>query len=382
MQIDLIRAVALATLLGVGSLGCGESGTGASGHAAGGEHSDESGDGDHGDGGDNGDGGLVGPDGDEFAQDACHGLHAEGVVVQAALDAAGAADVVVTPGDTTWVVHLPEGVTSFATLMLPAPHSDWAVFVDHPDVVVSFTNHETNDRFDIVPENPNASCPDDMAVDARVHIHTEGHHLIEFSADGAREIRFQMVSETAGHDGDGGETADAIAHGACDAITGEHIMLAASSTPQEALAGDVMMVGSNVYHVMLPDGPAYAAVHLTTDHTDWAVFLSEPNLALSVSNDEVGSFAVTPHNPNAACPEALQVDSRIHIHAGGIFVVEFAPTGAGEVLFNMVSEAEGHGDGGHDEEGEDDDHEGDGDGEGDDDHAVGDDEHEGDDDHA
>lgn len=364
MRSEFMRVVAVSALMAVFALGCGDSATSGSGHAEDGDHpgehepggGDDHGGGDDGGGDDHGGGPVVDPNaGDEFARAACHGLHSEGTVVEASLEA-GAGEMIM-PGDTTWVVHLPDGAPSFVNLMLPSPHTDWAVFVDHPGVVVSITNPETNDRFDVTPENPNEACADDMRVDARVHIHTDGHHVVELSADGAREIRFQMVSEAGGH---GGGDADVIAHGACNAVgAGAHTMIMASSTPEEALAGDVMMTGSETYHIMLPDGPAYAAIHLPTDHTDWAVFVSEPNLVLSLSNPDVGSFAVTPHNPNLACPEMLQVDSRIHIHMGGMFVVEIGQEGTGHLVFNMVSEAEGHGDGGghddHDEDGHGDD---------------------------
>lgn len=339
MRLELVRNLALAMLLALSAVACGDSATSGSGHA-----DDPPGDHDPG----HVDPPMIDPNaGDELARAACHGLPGEGTVVEASLDMGGGD--MMSPGDTTWVVHLPEGGTSYANLMLPSPHTDWAVFVDHPGVVVSITNPETNDRFDVTPENPNEACPDDMRVDARVHIHTEGHHVVEFSGDGAREIRFQIVNEAGGHahGGDG----DAIAHGACEAVAGEHIMIAASSSPEDALAGDVMMTGGHAYHVMLPDGPAYAAIHLPTDHTDWALFVSEPNVALSLSNEEVGNFGITPHNPNLACPEALQVDSRIHIHAGGMFVVEFAAEGPSHLVLNMVSEAEGHGNGDHDDHG-------------------------------
>ena len=340
MRLDLVRNLILAAVVGAFAAACGDSATSGSGHADDdGMHTHDPGD----------------PNaGDELAREACHGLHGEGTVVEAALDHAGAADVVLMPGDTTWIVQLPDGAPSFATLMLPTVHTDWAVFVDHPGVVVSITNHETNDRFDVTPESPNEACPDDMRVDARVHIHSDGHHIIEFSADGAREIRFQMRSESQGH---GGHDADMVAQAACVLAQGEHTMIAAASTPEAALAGDVMMTGESVYHVMLPEGPAWAAVHLPTDHTDWAFFVSEPDLALSVANDDAGSFGITPHNPNAACPETFQVDSRIHIHAGGIFLVEFSESGPGHVLLNVASESEGHGghdDGGHDDDGHDD----------------------------
>lgn len=339
MRFELVRNLALALLLALFTAACGDSATSGSGHADDGGHS---GDHDHDPGGD---GNHDGDGGDELARAACHGLHADGTVVEASLERGGGD--VMSPGDTTWVVHLPEGGTSYANLMLPTPHSDWAVFVDHPGVVVSITNPETNDRFDVTPENPNEACPDDMRVDARVHIHTQGHHVVEFSAEGAREIRFQMVNEAGGHD-PGGD-ADAIAQEACTVVAGEHIMIAASSTPEDALAGDVMMVGAHAYHVMLPDGPAYAAIHLPTDHTDWALFVSDPNVAVSVSNEDAGNFGITPHHPNPACPDVLQVDSRIHIHAGGMFVVEFAAEGPSHVVLHMVSEAEGHGEGGHDD---------------------------------
>lgn len=335
----------MAALVGVVSMGCGDGATGGSGHADGGHDN-----GGHDNGGhDNGDPPVVDPNaGDELARAACHGLHGDATMIHAALDASEA-EGMIHPGEGTYRIHLPDGGPSFVNLMLPTPHTDWAIFVDHPGVVVSVMNHGSGDRFDVTPENPNEACPDDMRVDARVHMHTEGHHVVELAADGAREILFQIESES-GHD-DGGH-ADDVAIAACDHIeTSEHTMLMAASTPEGALAGDVMMTGEHTYHLMLPDGPAYAAIHLPSDHMDWAIFLTEPNAAVSISNDEVGSFAITPHDPNPACPGLLQVDARVHIHSGGTFVVEFGPDGPDQVVFNMVAEGEGHGDGGHDDHG-------------------------------
>jgi len=337
MTEKLLRALAVVVLAAGLSIGCGDSATTGSGQSEEGDHGDH----DHGD--DHGDAG------DEFAQNACHGLHDEGTVLEAALDPNGGADVMMTPGDTTWILRLPEGVTSYASIMLPTPHTDWAVFVDHPGVVVSLTN-AANDRFDIVPENPNEACPDDVRVDARVHIHEGGPYTVELAAEGAREIRFQMVSEAEGH-GDGGDV-DPNSRNACAALDGEHVTIAASSTPEAAMAGDVIRPGDSFYEVMLPGGPAYVLVQLPTDHTTWAVFVSEPDVAFNLFNDEAGTFGITPLHPNPGCPAEIQVDTRIHIHAGGTFLLEFTDQGSDHVLFNMASETVGHGDDGDHDDGD------------------------------
>ena len=384
MRSSFLRGLLAAVFAATFSLGCGSGATSGSGNAEPGHDDSGHHDGGHDEGGDPP---VVDPDaGDELARAACHGLHEEATLVEASSDADSARGAV-EPGGGTYRIQLPDGGPSFVNLVLPIAHGDWAIFVDHPGVVMSVVSHETSERFAVTPENPNEACPGDMRVDARLHVHTEGHHLLELSADGPREILFQIEAESTHGHGDG---PDDVALVVCDLVgQSEPNRIMASSTPEEALAGDVMMTGGDTYLVLLPDGPAYAAVHIPTDHTDWAISLTEAEAVTGLSNPDVGSFAIPPSNPNEACPGLIQVDARVHIDIGGMFVVEFGPEGPDQVIFNMVPDG-GHGDDDHEgEDHGDDDHEGDdheGDdhegedhgGHGDDDHGDhGDEDHEG-----
>ena len=335
MQPELMKSLVMVGLLATFSIGCGDSASSGRGH----EH--EGGDGEHEH--------MPEPPtdgGDELAQRACHGLHGESVDLQAAADHAGAESARVVVGETT-VVHLPSGASGFAGIMIPHDHGDWGFFVDEPNVVVTVTAHDGT-RFDINPHSPSESCPDDMQVDARVHIPAGGHYTIEFAAEGAREVTLQVLPEGEYAD----PNADPVSAGACEALGGEIQTVMASSAADEALAGNFVMTGGHFYHLVMPEGSSYVGVHLPTDHTDWAVFVSEEDVAFSLSHPDVGIFGISPLVPSPVCPDDILVDTRVHIHAGGDFVLELGPTGPREVLFNIVSEAEGHGEGGHEEGGE------------------------------
>ena len=295
--------------------------------------------------------------GDDLAQSACDGMARELTVVTAGSSVDAAENAMVMPGATTWVLKLPEGAAGYATLMVPEDHGDWGIFVDAPDVLVSLTAPDGR-RFDILPKRPNEACPDEIQVDDRIHIMEKGNYLLFFSADGPREITLQILQGSAADDGE----ADMVSVAACESLDGEAVMIMSAATEDAAAEVAYIEASDTVYEVVVPAGTSYAYVSLGADHTDWAVFVSEPEIARDLSDGDI-FYDISGESPSLACADDLKVDRRVHIHSGGLYLLKFQSEKSTTLLFRVISVTEGHGDMGGD----------DGDDHGDMDHGNGDD---------
>lgn len=144
---------------------------------------------------------IVGRD-DLVAEHSCEALDLTPTEITAAGDEAGAAGVVMTLGETPYLVTLPAaGAQGFAMLRIDAEHTYAAMFVRERDAVVE------------APGDPvfrkHFFCPDRIGDDIRMHIDLPGDYLVTFSDEGPREIWLQAVLEEAGHMEDAGPAVDA-----------------------------------------------------------------------------------------------------------------------------------------------------------------------------
>ena len=273
-------------------------------------------------------------------QAACDGMGREMMHMDASTMADGAHGEMMEPGENTYMVHLPDGAASWAVVDIPRGHSDWIVAVDHADVAVAFVD-EDGMRVSIPQNAANRACPEQLAVHAEVHIHEMGHMRLEFAADGPRVVHVQIFE--AGSDGhhDGG--GDMLSDLACSAFEGEPIHFMAPTTADGAMGVEPLEAGE-LYHIMLPqEGAGYAMLHAEIAHSDWAIFSEEHGAIVRISMGEMSSD-VTPHAPSAVCEELIAVDTRLHLHEAGMYLIEFADEGARDSLLLMAPVDGEHGD--------------------------------------
>ena len=289
------------------------------------------------------------PPGDATASEeaACDGMSREMMHMDASTMPDGGHGEMMEPGEHTYMVHLPEGATSWAVVDIPREHGDWIVAVDHADVAVALVD-EDGMRVSIPQNAANRACPEQLAVHAEVHIHEMGHMRLEFAADGPRVVHVQIFETgSGGHHGGG----DMLSDLACTAFEGEPTHFMAPTTPEGAMGADPLEAGE-LYHIMLPqEGAGYAMLHAEVGHSDWAIFSEEHGAIVRISMGEMSSD-VTPHAPSEVCEELIAVDTRLHLHEAGMYLVEFADEGARDSLLLMAPVDAGHGDHGDGDHGD------------------------------